>query len=57
LVQYLAPVAALIALTFSASPIMAQSCQDAFVPGEDFMLQWVLNGDGMIIAADFRNAQ
>jgi hypothetical protein len=56
-VQYLAPVAALIALTFSASPIMAQSCQDAFVPGEDFMLQWVLNGDCMIIAAGFGNAQ
>jgi len=27
------------------------------VPGEDFMMQWDLNGDGMIIAAGFGNAQ
>ena len=51
--KYFVPLAAVV-FAFTATPILAQDSQEAFVPGEEFMLQWDLNEDGKVTLQEAR---
>ena len=51
--KHLAPLAAVV-LAMSATPVLAQDSQEAFVPGEEFLLQWDLDEDGQVTLAEAR---